>query len=475
MNPTSKFKKAPLSLIVAPAGCGKTHLLVDSAASIGGRQLILTHTTAGVKELKTRLEKKNVSKTKYIVKTIDSFCFSYVSAYPRSSNLDLESLPTGGDWSEVKQSFSCLVQLPFIQDILSASYSGILVDEYQDCSIIQHHIITLLSKILPCRIVGDPMQSIFNFGKGDEALIPWSKVEKDFIHVGELTTEWRWKNANNEDLGVVIGKSRAQLQENKMPDIIKVNTKAISNIRVERNLLKANQISRANSVANDNPDDSVAIIFPIRRASCWALTASLKNRYHVLEDADCRDLLLLCETLDNELSQSNGQLLTHSLALAKTFIAKLPSDSAMWITRIVEGNPPKIRIPDKKRILTSMIELYHNPDIECLSKFSTAVESFPGITYKSSESWWVFKKALLLVSSKKHTKLTDAVSYLRMKERAAGRRIPKRCVSTTLLLKGLEFDHVIIPDLSEFRGNREHFYVAISRARKTVTILCPTD
>jgi hypothetical protein len=40
------------------------------------------------------------------------------------------------------------------------------VDEYQDCSLDQHELICLLSEILPCRILGDPLQGIFSFTNG---------------------------------------------------------------------------------------------------------------------------------------------------------------------------------------------------------------------------------------------------------------------------------------------------------------------
>ena len=49
-----------------------------------------------------------------------------------------------------------------------------------------------------------------------------------------------------------------------------------------------------------------------------------------------------------------------------------------------------------------------------------------------------------------------------------------RTVSTPLLLKGLEFDHVVIPDATHFGNERQAqaklFYDAISRATRTLTI-----
>jgi DNA helicase IV len=56
----------------------------------------------------------------------------------------------------------------------------------------------------------------------------------------------------------------------------------------------------------------------------------------------------------------------------------------------------------------------------------------------------------------------------------SGRKLPKRTVSTPLLLKGLEFDHVVIPDATHFAHERKAqaklFYVAISRATRSLTL-----
>jgi hypothetical protein len=54
--------------------------------------------------------------------------------------------------------------------------------------------------------------------------------------------------------------------------------------------------------------------------------------------------------------------------------------------------------------------------------------------------------------------------------RYAGRRERKRLISRTLLVKGLEYDHVIIADVGD-HAKVNDLYVALSRARKSITIL----
>lgn len=46
--------------------------------------------------------------------------------------------------------------------MLKATYAGVVVDEYQDCIQAQHEIILAMSRHLPIRVLGDPMQGIFS-------------------------------------------------------------------------------------------------------------------------------------------------------------------------------------------------------------------------------------------------------------------------------------------------------------------------
>lgn len=50
-----------------------------------------------------------------------------------------------------------------ISEIITATYSRLLVDEYQDCNSEQHELTCALSCLLPTVVFGDPMQCIFNF------------------------------------------------------------------------------------------------------------------------------------------------------------------------------------------------------------------------------------------------------------------------------------------------------------------------
>jgi hypothetical protein len=71
--------------VIAPAGYGKTHLIALAVRGSSGRQLILTHTFAGVNSIKTKMTALGVPAFKYQVDTIASWSLRLCLAYPKTS------------------------------------------------------------------------------------------------------------------------------------------------------------------------------------------------------------------------------------------------------------------------------------------------------------------------------------------------------------------------------------------------------
>ena len=154
-------------LVIAPAGCGKTQLITDALARHDGPKptLVLTHTNAGVAALRGRLEKAGVKPGGYRATTLDGFAIRLISTFPQRAGHDprivTERRP---NYDAIRDTAARLVAAGHLHDILAASYDRLFVDEYQDCSIRQHALVTWLAQSLPTAIVGDPFQSIFGFG-----------------------------------------------------------------------------------------------------------------------------------------------------------------------------------------------------------------------------------------------------------------------------------------------------------------------
>lgn len=160
---------APLVLIEAPAGCGKTHQGADYAQAVIQqsriRPLILTHTHAacGVFAERTKASRSQVS-----IRTIASLISQVAAAYHRA--LDLPEDPgvwvrrRGGDGhAQLATSVANLLDRhPMIAHAIARRHAVVICDEHQDSSGDQHAVVMrLLAEGARVRIFADTMQRIF--------------------------------------------------------------------------------------------------------------------------------------------------------------------------------------------------------------------------------------------------------------------------------------------------------------------------
>lgn len=219
------FSKKEQSLIIAPAGCGKTEIIAKSisySSETNEKQLILTHTHAGVKSIQDRLKKLGVSRKHYHIDTIAGFALQYSTSFPSSSGLGIDYDPTTNEWDKVYTAASSVISSKHGKKVIGTSFDGIYIDEYQDCTKQQHSLILQLANILPCRILGDPLQGIFGF---HDPIVNWYEdVFPNFERIGDQHTVWtpyRWKD-KNEELGTWLLQVRKSLLNGKSIDFNKL-------------------------------------------------------------------------------------------------------------------------------------------------------------------------------------------------------------------------------------------------------------
>lgn len=169
--------------VVAAAGCGKTQLIARAVAMEDGRSLVLTHTHAGVKALRDRLKRLRIDRDRARVETIAGWCLRYARAYPGGAGSACPE-PTGAEWNDIyRGALQLLKGVRAVRRVIEASYSGVFVDEYQDCTEVQHQLVSAVADIIPCRVLGDPLQGIFGFAGGN---LSWaSDVEAVFPSLGQ--------------------------------------------------------------------------------------------------------------------------------------------------------------------------------------------------------------------------------------------------------------------------------------------------
>jgi hypothetical protein len=78
-------------------------------------------------------------------------------------------------------------------------------------------------------------------------------------------------------------------------------------------------------------------------------------------------------------------------------------------------------------------------------------------------------RALKVYNRGGYKTLQEAAWTLRNNTKDLGRRIDQRVVSRTLLVKGLEFDHLIVLNADEI--DVKNLHVALTRGAKSLTVL----
>ena len=108
--------------VVAPAGYGKTHLIAESTARSAGRQLILTHTYAGVNALRSKMRVLGVNDKFYRIDTIASWALRLSLSYSDTSGWEIERPDDNEQWSALYEACARLLDHEFIRRIVRASY-----------------------------------------------------------------------------------------------------------------------------------------------------------------------------------------------------------------------------------------------------------------------------------------------------------------------------------------------------------------
>jgi superfamily I DNA/RNA helicase len=193
-NAALELARAEDVCLVAPAGFGKTDVIARAVAHHStGPQLILTHTHAGVRALRRRLARYGATARAFHLDTIAGFALRYAASRPRTAQLSTAQ-PVGNQWQEVYGAAEKVLHTPLIGTVLKNSFTGVFVDEYQDCAQAQHSLILRLKELLPTRIVGDPLQGIFDFEGG---VVDWdADVFPVFARLDDLDIAWRWRTTN---------------------------------------------------------------------------------------------------------------------------------------------------------------------------------------------------------------------------------------------------------------------------------------
>jgi DNA helicase-2/ATP-dependent DNA helicase PcrA len=447
--------------ITAPAGCGKTQLIATTLLKQSQSKpiLILTHTVAGVAALRARLDKLGVSPKSYRIATIDGWAIRLVSMFPSRSGINSDVLRIArpnSDYEAIRKAAVSMVKDGHLDDVLKASFSRQIVDEYQDCNMTQHALVHYSTKALPTCVLGDPMQAVFNFG-GD--LPDWdSHVCKYFPPAGELKEPWRWINAGTEPFGRWLLEVRRALASGRAVDLLTA-PENVEWVHLDGTADRQRQLQAARTRPPEQ--GKVLIIGDSTSPPSQRLFASQTPGAVTVESVDLKDFIQFASRFrldaDNALEQLVG--------FADEVLTGVGSTA--FLGRIAALKAGRARNPATDAELAGL-------KFEADREFHSAVELLVEINRQAGvrpHRPLVFNaciRAMNEADSANPSSLCEAAMRAREQNRQLGRSLPSRGVGSTLTLKGLEADVAVILDASPM--DAAHLYVSMTRGSKKLII-----
>ncbi|MEX6503368.1 UvrD-helicase domain-containing protein [Pseudomonas zhanjiangensis] len=452
--------------ITAPAGCGKTQLIADTliAHTQSKPILVLTHTNAGVAALCARLRRAGVPSSAYRVSTIDGFSMRLIAKFPVRSGHNtqiLELHQPNADYPAIREAARQLLHAGHLAQPLRASYARLLVDEYQDCNVVQHAIVSALAQVLPTCVLGDPMQAIFGF-RGNR-LVHWAnEVQPQFPAAGELGTPWRWRLAGAENLGQWLLVIRQQLQAGQPVDM-RTAPAEVRLVQLNAGTEAQQRLVAARTLA-PNAQGTVLIIGDAMNVQGRHQLTSQTPGAMAVEAVDLRDLVNFARQFDLQGINPLAQLAEFASSVMTGVRA------ANLRTRVESLRGGRARTPPTPAE-TEAVAFVAEPTLERAHRVLNVLADQPGSRVFRPEVLHCCRSAMQAVAGGAPDFLTAAIQA-RERNRHLARPIARRSVGSTLLLKGLEADVSVIlhPELM----TAQNLYVALTRGARQVVVCSPT-
>jgi hypothetical protein len=474
-------------IIEAPAGCGKTYeaakLAIDVGVQlkIGTEVLLLAHTNAAVQEFARRIDGTGA---RVHATTIDAFCLNLLSPYANRIGLPspLRRFVGTGEgripFEELAPRIADLLhRCPSIASLVACRYPFIILDEHQDANLFQHSVVTSVRNFGDCRVrvFGDPMQAIYE--SDDRGRPSWDQLVAEANISKTLIIPQRWDE--HPDLGAWICLARTELQAGRNLPLQaapqSVNIQRVTGLRCAG--FGYGNVGAIGPTVREflrNSGGSAAILSRYNN-HVWGLHVAAAGKVRVNEGAEFNAAYGLVENAIVNINNPQ-RMAACLLAHIETVSTGMDGEKKRSATLMLQADRIEYgRFRVMKDFVRKFEPLYRSPD------FPTFCEVVRDVIF-SPPAWLTIRMPMCmrLVAQIRQIQQENAIEYLdeivaRFKARP---KRPARCASSIHKVKGLDFDHVLIGNFSS-----EHFpddeisrriaYVALSRARKSITLLVP--
>lgn len=466
MTDAAMLLRADRAFVIAPAGCGKTELIAKAVyLDAGCRSLVLTHTHAGIDALRKRLKALGAAASTYEVDTIASWSLRLAASFPSTSGITTHR-PDNAQWNTVYAVTAHLLSIKAIKTVVRASFGSVYVDEYQDCSPLQHDIVLKLADIIPTRILGDPLQGIFDFG--DSEIVDWqTHIEPHFEELPRLREAHRWTK-KNPPLGDWLLTVRERLEAGQPVDLRQVPNGCIKFVQLPTDLSQRGNIQRETCMSATCRDGETLLAIHSWEPQCHKIARQTGGKFRSPETIECDVLFETARELDDA---SDSQVLARAaFEFACLCLTKVKTELERIGERIFDGRGlQQGRKYLHQEQLEALSEIVEEGSLSSVQTALVTLARMPGVAKVRHDLFQEMLRSLKEHETGRHTCLEEAAIRARDRTRRTGRAPGRYVISRTLLVKGLEFDHVIILDANAL--DRKNLYVALTRGSRSLTVL----
>lgn len=451
--------------ITAPAGCGKTHLVAEAIAAHDTDLplLVMTHTNAGVAALKNRVSKLGVSPKNARIATLDGWSLKLLKSFPSRSEIPTAHLGLVNpkiDYPAIREGALNVILKGHLDRIIRATYSHLIVDEYQDCQLDQHKMITGLSNLLPTCVLGDPLQSIFGFTK--EGTVNWeSDVLATFPSAATLNIPWRWNLVGNEVLGIWLLAVREALLNGNQIDLRKA-PECVEWVCLDGTDDWSKQLKAANTPSPITGGGSLIMAKWPKEQADFARRIPGASK---VENADMSELHQFASSFSVTSPEALGTLITFASSVMTGISGPEIQQRIQSIQAGTNRKPPN-------EVEVAVIEFCNGPGyIEAAAVLSELSKDIGTRVFRQE----LLRTAIKTLNSSEfgdERALVELAVSIRDQARFSGRSIPSKAVGSTLLFKGLEADVSIILEAATM--DSRDLYVALTRGARKIVVCSKT-